>query len=689
MKNNDLTDQNITQLIQKEEYDQVAAMMMQHIGDIKLNSTLSSDHSFIREFTYKTIGYENTLNVLKKINIAQAQSENGITNLESEKVSLSDIGKLTKLSSLQSQVCDVIAENTTNEAFKDFYSTLKNTENLIAELEQKALEDNQYKSGDLMMYLTSKTTALKERQNKLGHEGKLEENFVTKYNHAAPLYIDNDNKVLKSDVWAHQRIDALNLQEILESNALRIDPTKLVSPEYVKLLETIDYGTKKDQDGKDIPITWQETMQQRYEDLSYALHYSNPGNLTNAIITEYAELEVQKDEIENQKDEIESQLNELQTQENTLESSLAYLLETLGVDVENNPEVRSKYEKQINEIETNREDLEKQLNNFKEELKTLEDNLKRLDTEFEDAGKKLLENDQDRLGNASNWVSPKAIIEGHTSITNKNDMRELSQKMFNATPDQKKMICSEFSARSIASVVDQLNKLTAIDLQANELINKEEEIVKNPISKKERFDKLHPERLADILSKSGCIEKIENKNLKNLINLEDTNKGKTQNIDLGKNLSNKILECTKSSHELQDLKQDLDKIFKAYLSTQGVSEEKLSQIQNDKEYKDNLKNLYEAKNHEPQTLKEKVVKICTQVLEFLHLKEKDSHLKGVINKMQTGVENLVSSNQISSEVENEVKAALQKSQYSNAQNPERPAQSQPQTSKHKTGFARA
>ena len=41
-----------------------------------------------------------------------------------------------------------------------------------------------------MMYLTEKTSVIKGGQNLSGHGGGLEQMLMTKYNHAAPIYID-------------------------------------------------------------------------------------------------------------------------------------------------------------------------------------------------------------------------------------------------------------------------------------------------------------------------------------------------------------------------------------------------------------------------------------------------------------------------------------------------------------------
>ncbi|MCP5369071.1 MAG: hypothetical protein H6909_00005, partial [Rickettsiaceae bacterium] len=224
------------------------------------------------------------------------------------------------------------------------------------------------------------------------------------------------------------------------------------------------------------------------------------------------------------------------------------------------------------------------------------------------------------------WVSPKAIIQGHTKLGHKNDFRKISNEMFNPTEENKKMICSEFGAVTIASTIDQLNRIVALDLQAAGLITSEQEIFKNPIPKNERLDKIHPGRLVHLLKKAGAVE-VRNETVDQYVKKHDLTSMNTANIE--RDLPNKILFLLKNSKNEQEFSEKAQQNLAIYLEAYQIEKEIISQVQKDakKEFAD----LYKRK-HETGIITT-IKKFCKGLVVFCGLREKEKGTKLLTNKL--------------------------------------------------------
>ena len=776
---------------------------------------------FLGYFTFKTRNMGQFEAIVQKLDIAKELQAQQLPISENEKITLSEYNQISNLQSLTGNyqgILEAIAQNSTNPKFKELHDNITKSSAIMENLQEKALDAKDYKAGDLMMYLSAKTSAVKGRQNWSGHEGKLEEVFMTKYNHAAPIYIDRRDPdkpiVTKSDVWREQRTDALNLEEILESDVLRIDPTKLVDQKRVKQLETIDYGYKRDEAGNDltdeqgnkVKNTWQDAMRLRYEQLSDALHIGQLAYQIEEHQTKLSTLGEEYNKLLEQVNQLEEEINDLKNQRqdmaNKFNDLLNYLKGNLGEDIFNqafqDPNILSpdsqEYEdiQKLIELDTQYESLETEIKDKTDVYDLLEEQRQEKDIDYENletliSGKQALviENDQQRLG-ASHWLHPKTILQGHTQWASKNDFRELSQKMFEATPlakdkvfadlekelknpakidkafqkelsqlrdlvsgktdeltsmaslpkklysvlkdakdesefkdkatklteeylqasgveqsviDEAKlnifpeqltqayqqkdldpkdlftklqkdsldvlehcynkttdndrldtilqnikdsikgstlgrqdMICSEFAAKSIVSVIDQLNRLTSLDLQAAGIIGKEEQIIKEPISKKENFTNLHPERLTDILEKSGCTTRIVNSYLKDLIQLENTDKTKTRTKDYAVELPKKLYSVLKDSKSEAEFKDKATKVTEIYLKAAKVEPAIIDKAKNEI-LGGQLDKIYQQHTKQPEGILEKIKDACIKVLEFCKLRTEDKTTKKNLDSM--------------------------------------------------------
>jgi hypothetical protein len=593
--------------------NKLADLLMNKVGDLSFNAKLRADKSgsvspeikdFLEYFTYKTRDIDQFSAIDSKLEIALESRDKQLPIEEYEKLTLSEYNKISEPASLYKKTgraLGYISEKCNNPEFKEMYSKLQRSDALIKRLDENAVDVTNYKAGDLMMYLTEKTVAIKGRQKMLGHEGRLEEVFVTKYNHAAPIYINNNNPdrptANRSEIGRSQQSDEVSLGEILQADTFRIDPTKLVNKKQIKLLEKVDYGYRENNSGEKVKITWQEVMRERYEQLSNALH---EGQIPHKLEQVYKE-----------KSKHTKKLEDIYIRFKTLEKQ------------DRTPEIDQRMLKLIKLAEGETKQIE---------------HLEGLEKEYKS---NLLTNDQKRL-KPGHWVNPKTILGGHKKWFEKNDFRDLSQKMYNATPDQKEMICSEFAARSIVSTIDRLNELTSMDLQAAKLTQKETTVVKSPISERENFTNLHPERLSKILEESGCVEKVENGFLKDVMQLDNVKKSKLSDKeqDYTTKLPKKIYSLLQSSKTKEEFMSNANGAVDIYLTTAKV-EKDIIELSKVLIVNNRLEEIYEKHHKEPKGALEKINHVCIKTLEFCHFRTKDANAKKDLDTMIKDIKNSI------------------------------------------------
>lgn len=291
-------EQRVIQELSKKDaeidYNVVAEFFVNNAGNLDLNARLQEDvrtnkrmpskevtaKRNLAYFLFKTRNYSQSVDTLSKLDLARTQTEAGIQVEDFEKPTIRDIGALDDIATIaqKSSLCKKIFKNSDHQAFKDLYQNCQQAESVKQDLQELALQNPDYKSGDLIISLTSKEHAISGRKQKMmGHGGAVEEKFISKYMHAAPLFVDKSDPAApqfnKSDIHTEQRNTGVTLRDMLSSDSFRIDPTKLVSTKHAAMLETIDYGNKQDKDGNDlkdkegnsIKLTWKDVMRERYQ----------------------------------------------------------------------------------------------------------------------------------------------------------------------------------------------------------------------------------------------------------------------------------------------------------------------------------------------------------------------------------------------------------------------------------------
>lgn len=100
------------------------------------------------------------------------------------------------------------------------------------------------------------------------------------------------------------------------------------------------------------------------------------------------------------------------------------------------------------------------------------------------------------------WIAELIGYLGHNKLSSEG-LDAVHKDIMNGAKEKNKMLCSEFAARTTVAAFIELNNRLKADLGI------EEDVIKMPFNEKERFSKVHPDRLLKILKDAGCLEEIE------------------------------------------------------------------------------------------------------------------------------------------------------------------------------------
>lgn len=603
----------------------IASLSAKLMGDMGFNAKLQEDmrssttmspadrqlKNNLAYYCFKTRNYKKAEQAINKLLLIEDQKNHGVEIEDFEKLTLNEINQINQLSTAFTQAPElwgVVFQQGNSPEFNAICDKVTECYRVSNHFKKQAIQVSEYESGDLIVSLTAKSNAMSARKSKLmGHGGRLEEKFITKYLHAAPVYVDRSNaanvQYNLSDINAAQRNVGIELSNILEADSFKIDPSKLVSKEHAKLLEKIEYFKRdnagrlvKDASGEKIKITWQEEMRRKYTQLSTSLHASQAVQQSTKLLKEMHRLE---------------------------DTGKRYMSHLTALNNKHSQE-RDPLRKQQYKAEFNYYCAE--MNQFK-----IDNNSKytALQKQYKEVQAKTIKIDGKRLSNPMKWVKSAINPMGHTKITNINDFAKFSEKMFHDSHEQRAMICSEFSARAIASTIEQVNRLTALELADKGLCKDGDTIIHNPIGSHERLDTLHPERLVTLLQKSGCAIQTYNKALTPYIQTENTSRAKPPTIVeiLPKKLY-KILQKSESSAKFQE---NAEQAMRLYLKHAKVPEEKVAKAVEAMPAK--LDKIYTQYKKEPSGIKEHLNAFCNKVLEAVGLRSKDKEIKADLKKV--------------------------------------------------------
>lgn len=191
----------------------------------------------------------------------------------------------------------------------------------------------------------------------------------------------------------------------------------------------------------------------------------------------------------------------------------------------------------------------------------------------------LHENSQQRFENIKNDKSARfkaglanfGLYGGHT--TSSQDFEDVHETMFglNDRSTKEKMICSEFVAKStVASFVELNNKLNQ-KLEEYNIQRSGHDLVKVPIAKNENLERVHPERLINLLDKAGCLIEVPRDSVISELVSQEKLQNYTKSKDVAKDLYMKMETLANQSRSQEEFVENGKKYLKRILSLRILS----------------------------------------------------------------------------------------------------------------------
>jgi hypothetical protein len=398
-----------------QERVELSMMIEKNIGNMDLNGRMGlfekEKHPLVEkyQFTISDMKYLMFKTKLIKLNeVLLDKSEKAVNALHKgealdleKQLTLFELGRLDDLAKLKPILdnLDSVGLVKSSSQLKKLQAQATQSANLIEKIEQKIAAEKMLESGDLVMNLSKKSLALKNKS--ADREVALTHTFISKYGHAAQVYIDPaTNEPTFSHIWGEHQTDRVKLVDIAISDTFRIDVTKLISIEMQAKLEKYYQANGLD---------WKEELRKQFKENAQRL------------------LVESKERFEGVKNDKSS----------------------------------------------------------------------RFESGWADLGFYGGHHDNDAV-----------------------DRRDVHGTMYGKGGYQikNKMICSEFVAKSVVAAIYETNELLREQMLKEGIIESPENIIRIPLEK-ERLERVHPQRLIDLLIKEGCLEQVNQSSiLKKLVN---------------------------------------------------------------------------------------------------------------------------------------------------------------------------
>ena len=138
----------------------------------------------------------------------------------------------------------------------ELYEQSKQSYALVERINERAVSEESYKAGDILIVHSKKSIASKDK--KADQETALTLTFISKYGHAAQIHIDPENGTPSiSHIYGGYQAD------IATADIFRVDPSKLVSKENAMLLDKLYKAEGKD---------WKVKVTKMYQDILQEVH---------------------------------------------------------------------------------------------------------------------------------------------------------------------------------------------------------------------------------------------------------------------------------------------------------------------------------------------------------------------------------------------------------------------------------
>lgn len=218
----------------------------------------------IKYFSYKTRHADKISDINKKCERNMELLAAGQKVGESEKLSQFEYGVLCDIAKMKGVLDEYNEKGVMPKTGKlaDLYEQSKQSYELVNQINERAVAENRYKAGDILMVHSKKSHASKDK--KADQETALTHTFISKYGHAAQIYIDPEKGTPSiSHIYGGHQVDKVQGQDIATGDIFRVDPSKLVSKENAVLLDKLYKAEGKD---------WKEEVTKMYQGILQEVH---------------------------------------------------------------------------------------------------------------------------------------------------------------------------------------------------------------------------------------------------------------------------------------------------------------------------------------------------------------------------------------------------------------------------------
>ena len=519
----------------QKEY--LGAMLERSIGNKGLNSRLTafsrekgnaaySKYQYpvgdIKYFSYKTRHFDKIPDINKKCERNLELLAAGQKVGESEKLNQFEYGVLCDIAKMKEKLDEYNEKGVIPKTGKlaELYEQSKQSYALVERINERAVSEERYKAGDILMVHSKKSIASKDK--KADQETALTHTFISKYGHAAQIYIDPENGTPSiSHIYGGYQADKVQGQDIATADIFRVDPSKLVSKENAVLLDKLYKAEGKD---------WKVEVTKMYQDILQEVH-------------------------------------------------------------------------------------EKSQERFE-----------------------VVKNDKTARFQAG--LANFGLYGGHTSRTPQ-DFSEVHESMLglNDRSVKEKMICSEFVAKSTVAAFVELNERLGIKLDENNIPRKLEDLVTIPISRKERLERIHPERLVTLLDKAGCLTEVGRDEVINGVVSQERLRENEKSKGVAKDLYNKMNELASQSESREQFVENGKKIFEVYIKSEKIANPSITREEMLQHLDKPLKDFHQEydKRH-PKTFGGKFTQLLSNFAEWAGIKSNKAEgiIKNTIKCIEEG-----------------------------------------------------
>ena len=259
-------------VVTEQEKRFVANTLEGYIGDVDFNKRLTAVKKG-KSKNYNIVQHEDVIDEIRYVTYKSkavnsdlvGKTERTIEKIKSgevldpkDKLSPLEISRLEDIVKLKPKL-DKYAELgvfTYSTKLNAIYEDVKKAKGVLDYLDEKAKEH--YKGGDILMQNKVKAGIKPDFLWKL--EIWLTETFVSKYQHAAPIYMNKEGKAAMSHIYEKYENGKMWPTDVMSAHFFRVDASKLVPTELQNSMREV-YGDK-----------WAEVLNKKFQDINQSIH---------------------------------------------------------------------------------------------------------------------------------------------------------------------------------------------------------------------------------------------------------------------------------------------------------------------------------------------------------------------------------------------------------------------------------